>query len=136
MHSLKLLLEQVLDLRLDDVTSAREAGEDSEGVEDVCVLLVRQLASAVRLRREEASHQVLGDVTQEWCDLRQTEDRHDMNYRKHTETTMTGILSTRDSYSEFSVNVCLLLEGGRTPITSEEREVSRHRLQTIKYQIG
>ena len=127
MHSLKLLLEQVLDLRLDDVTSACEASEDSEGVEDVCVLLVRQLASAVRLRREEASHQVLGDVTQEWCDLRQTEDRHDMNYRKHAETTK-GILS----YSEFSVNVCLLLESGRTPITSEEREVSRHRLQTIK----
>ena len=127
MHSLKLFLEQVLDLRLDDVTSACEAGEDSEGVEDVCVLLVRQLASAVRLRREEASHQVLGDVTQEWCDLRQTEDRHDMNYRKHAETTK-GILS----YSEFSVNVCLLLESGRTPITSEEREVSRHRLQTIK----
>ena len=121
----------MLDLRLDDVTSAREAGEDSEGVEDVCVLLVRQLASAVRLRREEASHQVLGDVAQEWCDLRQNEDRHDMNCRKHTETTK-GILS----YSEFSVNVCLLLESGRTPITSEEREVSGHRLQTIKYQIG
>ena len=40
MHSLELFLEQVLDLRLDDVTSAREAGEDSEGVEDVRVLLV------------------------------------------------------------------------------------------------